>query len=1076
MVENYSVIAEQPECTVLAHYESIARKSEIFQSEQELEDSLIELLTNQGYKNPPITDEQSLIANLRVQLEALNKCTFSDAEWKRLFNQEIANETRNIEDKTELLQKQDAIIGIKRDNGEPKNVMLIDKENLANNTLQVIRQYVPSGGSAKNRYDVTILVNGLPMVHIELKRRGVSIRNAFNQIDRYQRESFWAGAALFGYVQLFVISNGTHTKYYSNTTRLSRESETKRQQSGGRKIESNSFEFTSFWSDAENNVIYDLEDFAKTFLKKRTLLNIITKYCVFTVDKELLAMRPYQISATERILLRIETAIKNRWQGTRNAGGYIWHTTGSGKTLTSFKTAQLATEIEGVEKVLFVVDRQDLDYQTMKEYDNYEKDCANSNTSSQILARQLNDDTSKIIITTIQKLSFALKRRSENYEWDVLGKNVVFIFDECHRSQFGKMHTEIRRAFKKYIMFGFTGTPIFAANAQKSGAVSMKTTAEIFGGELNENGQHTEALHKYVIVDAIRDKNVNKFRVDYIKTIKSKDGARMAEGKEEQKFLEDEKRIKLVAKYILDHFDQKTKRSESFKFQKIINVEEVVKQEEKDKKNSGKKNSGKKNDKVKVEEKKATVSRNGFNSIFAVDSVEMAKKYYLAFKELMSEPLASKYTIATIFSYETNEEGEDLTGTTDENPNDVSRLDATSKEFLKDVAIEDYNKRFGTEYGVEGDKFHNYYKDISLRMKNGDIDILIVVGMFLTGFDAKGLNTLWVDKNLRMHGLLQAYSRTNRILNSVKDCGNIVCFRDLEENTNESFAIFGNKDAKGIAFMRKFEDYYYGYDEKGKHHKGYVEIVNELMETFPIEKMEGVIKEEDKKAFVRLMGSFLKSFNLLSAYDEFCPEDDEKRKEIRIISEGCAQDYLSWYIDFYEEFNEGGGRGGDTNGGQTTDVEFEIELVKHVQIDIAYILMLVEKYKKSEKNGEDIRTEIIKGIKASPDLRNKLELIEKFLDRVSTFEGDVHEEWEKYLVEEKQLRVNKLIAEEKLKPEQTNKFLESCFAEGRVEENGTAITTILPPMPIFGGGNIRSVTKARVIEKIKSLFDIFTDI
>lgn len=1060
MVETYNVIAEQPESTVIANYKSIVRKSELYQSEQELEDSLIKLLVNQGYKNPTIIDEQSLIENLRVQLEALNKCTFSDAEWKRLFSQEIANKTRSIEEKTEILQRQDAIVGLKRDNGEPKNVMLIDKKNLANNTLQVIRQYIPSGGSAKNRYDVTILVNGLPLVHIELKRRGVNLRNAFNQIDRYQRESFWAGNGLFEYVQLFVISNGTHTKYYSNTTRLSRESETKRQQSGGRKIESKSFEFTSFWSDAENNVIYDLEDFAKTFLKKRTLLSIITKYCVFTADKVLLAMRPYQIAATERILLRIETAIKNRWQGTRNAGGYIWHTTGSGKTLTSFKTAQLATEIEGVEKVLFVVDRQDLDYQTMKEYDNFEKDCANSNTSSKILTRQLNDKTTKIIITTIQKLSIALTKRSESYDWDILGKNVVLIFDECHRSQFGKMRTVIRRAFKKYIMFGFTGTPIFLANAQKSGAASMKTTAEIFGGELNENGQHVDALHKYVIVDAIRDKNVLKFNVDYINTIKTKDGARMADANEEQKVLEDDKRIRLVAQYILDRFNQKTKRSESFNYQKIANVREVIK------------------DGRKAKEDKVNGFRKGFNSILAVDSVEMAKKYYLALKELMSEPGAKKYTIATIFSYESNEEGANLTGTTDENPNDVSRLDATSKEFLKNVAIEDYNKLFGTEYGVEGDKFHNYYKDISLRMKNGDIDILIVVGMFLTGFDAKGLNTLWVDKNLRMHGLLQAYSRTNRILNSVKNCGNIICFRDLEDNTNESFAIFGNKDAKGIAFMRKFKDYYYGYDENGRHHEGYVEIVNSLLETFPIEKMGDVIKDEDKKAFVRLMGSYLRFINLLSAYDEFCPEDDEEKKKIRIISEGSAQDYLSWYIDFYEEFKkEQEHGGGDDDGEETTsEVEFEIELAKQVQIDITYILMLVVKYKKSETGGEEIRMEIIKGIKASPDLRNKLELIEKFLDRASTFEGNVHEEWDKYLAEEKKLRVNKLIAEEKLQPEQTNKFLESCFAEGRVEENGTAITTILPPMPLFGGGNIRSVTKARVIKKIKSLFDIFTDI
>lgn len=1042
MVDKYNIIAEQAEMTVMAHYDVQPRGAEPFQSEAALEAKLIKQLVAQGYDNPHIVDEPSLIANLRLQLERLNNYQFSDAEWKRLLDTEIANDAMDIEAKTALIQKADTIVSLKRDNGEPKNIKLIDKRNLGNNRMQVIHQYVPSGGTAKNRYDVTILVNGLPMVHIELKRRGGTLREAFNQIDRYQRESFWAGKALFEYVQIFVISNGTQTKYYSNTTRTAREKETDKAKSAGRKIESNSFEFTSYWSDAENNIISDLEDFAYTFLRKQTLLNVLTKYCVFTVDRLLMAMRPYQIAATERILLRIDTAIKNRWQGTTKAGGYIWHTTGSGKTLTSFKTAQLAAKMDNVKKVLFVVDRQDLDYQTMKEYDNFEKDCANSNSNSAILKRQLKDKSATIIITTIQKLTIVLKKKTDDELKLLLNENVVLIFDECHRSQFGDMHKLVSKSFKKYMMFGFTGTPIFAENAMKYGKGGLQTTAQVFGGELDSRGQHTRPLHTYTIVDAIRDKNVLKFHVDYIKTMNA---------------ITSPKRINIITDYILDHFDQKTKHKEKYKMTKILNVEDVVK------------------DGKDAEEKKDKMAASGFNSIFAVESVAMAKEYYLALKKKMAEPGRRKLRIATIFTYEANEASNAVTGMSDEDPAGIDGLDATSKEFLQKVAIPDYYDMFGTKYDISSEKFQNYYKDISLRMKNNDLDLLIVVGMFLTGFDAKTLNTLWVDKNMKMHGLLQAYSRTNRILNSVKDCGNIVCFRDLDKATKECFALFGNRDAAGLVFMRSFNDYYEGYDDdKGKHMMGYKEIVKALKDKFPVGEIMNITDDEKKKEFIKLFGSYLKAHNLLIAFDDFCPDDLDKRNEVRILQEGERQDYLSWYNDLYDEFKRSQQHG--ERADIEDDIEFEIELVKQVQIDITYILELVAQYKDSQCRDREVLLKISRSITSSPDLRNKKELIEKFIDRMTLEAGEMHEEWDKYLAEEKKRQMDEIISGEKLKPEKTQEFIDRCFKDGYVEENGTAITEILPPMPLFGAGKKRQETKLRVIEKIKEFFDRFTNI
>lgn len=1059
MVDKYNIIAEQAEMTVMAHYDVHPREAESFQSEAALEAKLIKQLVAQGYDNPHIVDEPSLIANLRLQLERLNNYQFSDAEWKRLLDTEIANDAMDIEAKTALIQKADTIVSLKRDNGEPKNIKLIDKRNLGNNRMQVIHQYVPSGGTAKNRYDVTILVNGLPMVHIELKRRGGTLREAFNQIDRYQRESFWAGKALFEYVQIFVISNGTQTKYYSNTTRTAREKETDKAKSAGRKIESNSFEFTSYWSDAENNIISDLEDFAYTFLRKQTLLNVLTKYCVFTVDGLLMAMRPYQIAATERILLRIDTAIKNRWQGTTKAGGYIWHTTGSGKTLTSFKTAQLAAKMDNVKKVLFVVDRKDLDYQTMKEYDNFEKDCANSNSNSEILKRQLKDKSATIIITTIQKLTIVLKKKTDDELKLLLNENVVLIFDECHRSQFGDMHKLVSKSFKKYMMFGFTGTPIFAENASIVKDGLMQTTSQLFGGELDSRGQHIRPLHTYTIVDAIRDKNVLKFHVDYIKTMKEKEGVedKQVESINEKKAITSPKRINIITDYILNHFDQKTKHKEKYNLTKILNVGDVVKY-------------GK-----DAEEKKDKMSASGFNSILAVESVAMAKEYYLALKKKMAEPERRQLKIATIFTYEANEASNVVIGMSGEDPAGIGDLDATSKEFLQNVAIKDYNEMFGTKYDISSEKFPNYYKDISLRMKNNDLDLLIVVGMFLTGFDAKTLNTLWVDKNLKMHGLLQAYSRTNRILNSVKDCGNIVCFRNLDEATKECFALFGNRDAAGLVFMRSFNDYYEGYDDdKGKHMMGYKEIVKALKDKFPVGEIMNITDDEKKKEFIKLFGSYLKAHNLLIAFDDFCPDDLDKRNEVRIMQEGERQDYLSWYNDLYDEFKRSQQHG--ERADIEDDIEFEIELVKQVQIDITYILELVAQYKASQCRDREVLLKISRSITSSPDLRNKKELIERFIDRMTPEAGEVHEEWDKYLAVEKKRQLDEIISGEKLKPEKTQEFIDRCFKDGYVEENGTAITEILPPMPLFGAGKKRQETKLRVIEKIKEFFDRFTNI
>ena len=743
------------------------RRSDSYQSEAELEKEFIRLLVEQGYTYLNIHKEADLIANLRERLEELNNIKFTDSEWEQFFTTAIANPNDKIEDKTQTIQE-DYVKVLKREDGTSKNIRLIDKKNVHNNRLQVLNQYEngkAEGAKYNNRYDVTVLVNGLPLVHIELKRRGVPIREAFNQIERYQRDSFWAGCGLFEYVQIFVISNGTLTKYYSNTTRINT---IKDAHSGKTKKSktSNSFEFTSYWADANNKVIPDIVDFAKTFFAKHTLLNIITRYCIFTSEKMLMVMRPYQITATERILNRIEIAHNYKKYGSVAGGGFIWHTTGSGKTLTSFKTARLASQLDFIDKVLFVVDRKDLDYQTMKEYDRFEKGAANSNTSTAILKKQLENPNAKIIITTIQKLANFIKR---NQQHDVYNKEIVIIFDECHRSQFGDMHTDIIKHFKKYYLFGFTGTPIFAKNAGARKNAQLMTTEQAFG----------DKLHTYTIVDAINDKNVLPFRVDFIKTMALEEDIKDEDvwGIDREKPMMASERISLVTKYILDNFDRKTYRGDkTYVFNALTNIKDVA-------------SAGRQ----EVEEIKRKQRLSGFNSIFAVASVPMAKLYYQEFKKQMAEDPSKSLKIATIFSYGANEEEADGV-IDDENSEDTSALDQNSRDFLED-AIRDYNVMFHTNYDTSSDKFQNYYKDVSLRMKNKELDLLIVVNMFLTGFDATTLNTLWVDKNLKMHGLIQAFSRTNRILNSIKTYGNIVCFRRLQPRMESAIALFGDRDA-----------------------------------------------------------------------------------------------------------------------------------------------------------------------------------------------------------------------------------------------------------------------------------------
>lgn len=1029
----FNIVAATSENTVVTEYTPEPRSADAYQSEAELEKDFISRLTELGYEYLTIHKEDELIANLRTQLERLNGYTFTEGEWKRFFTEYIANANEGIVEKTKTIQE-DHVKTLKRDDGTSKNITLIDKKNIHNNYLQVLNQYAIDTGKRKNRYDVTVLVNGFPLVHIELKRRGVPIREAFNQIDRYQRDSFWAGSGLFEYVQIFVISNGTNTKYYSNTTRFNAVKESGK--SHKKTKTSNSFEFTSFWADANNKVIPDLVDFTKTFFAKHTILNILTKYCIFTSENLLLVMRPYQIVATERILNRIEIAHNYKKYGSIAGGGYIWHTTGSGKTLTSFKSARLASNLYYIDKVLFVVDRKDLDYQTMREYDRFEKGAANSNTSTTVLKRQLEDPDCHIIITTIQKLATFIKKNAQH---DVYDKHIVIIFDECHRSQFGDMHQAITKKFKKYHLFGFTGTPIFALNSGTSKNPNLRTTAQAFGDQ----------LHSYTIVDAINDKNVLPFRVDYIQTMDKEEDiedVKVWDIDREAAYLAPQ-RISLVTSYILDHFNQKTYRSErTYSYNVLTNIAEVA--------------DTKKRKQVQEIRQKQRIS--GFNSIFAVSSVQAAKLYYEEFIKQMTASPEKALKIAVIYSYGANEEDPD--GILDEeNPEDTSALDSTSRDFLE-YAIKQYNSQFNTNYDTSSDKFQSYYKDVSLRMKNKEIDLLIVVNMFLTGFDATTLNTLWVDKNLKMHGLIQAYSRTNRILNSIKKFGNIVCFRALQKRTDAAIALFGDKAAGGIVTMRSFDDYYNGYeDSKGKHIDGYVDLIDKLLTGFPIDEPQ-IIGEERQKEFISLLGAILRMRNLLVSFDDFNGKE--------LISERDFQDYLGRYQDLRDEWNERRKRGDLTN--IDDDIVFEIELIKQIEINIDYILMLVQQYHDSHCMDKEVLITIQKAVDSSPELRSKKDLIENFIAGINEVD-DVMNEWHSYVVQEREKTLQTIITEEKLKSEETRQFIEGAFRDGGIKTTGTDIDKILPAVSRFGGGN-RKAKKETVIEKLKAFFERFWNI
>ena len=1024
-MRDIKVVMATNESTVVAEYTPDENKKTSYQSEADLEREFIELLKSQSYEYVTIKSEQDLINNLRKQIELLNDYTFSNKEWEQLFNEHIANKNYTIVDKTKIIQ-QDEIRNITLDNGFTKNIKLIDKKSIHNNRLQVINQYEVTG-THDNRYDVTILVNGLPLVHVELKKRGIAIREAFNQIERYQRDSFWVSSGLFEYVQIFVISNGTHTKYYSNSTRNNHIKELNKAEASKSKKTSNSFEFTSYWADANNKCILDLVDFTKTFFSKHTLLNVLTKYCVFTSENLLLVMRPYQIVATERIINKINLAKNYKWYGSVQASGYIWHTTGSGKTLTSFKTAQLASQMESIDKVLFVVDRKDLDYQTMKEYDRFEKGCANGNTSTAVLKKQLEDPNCRIIITTIQKLNSFI---SGNKEHKLFNEHVVMIFDECHRSQFGIFHTKIVKAFKNYYLFGFTGTPIFAANAVVGKNPNLTTTEQVFG----------DKLHTYTIVDAIRDENVLPFRIDYINTIKEKDGIKDKDvyAIDQEEVMNSPQRIHDVTEYILDKFETKTKRNaKTYEFSKISNVKEMA--------------ASKFN---KVDSVKNKVRLQGFNSILAVSSIPAAKLYYVELKKQMEQlPEHKKLKIATIYSYGVNEDPDGFF-MGEENSDTVEELDKSSRDFLES-AIKDYNEMFKTNYDTSSDKFQNYYKDVSLRMKNREIDLLIVVNMFLTGFDATTLNTLWVDKNLKYHGLIQAFSRTNRILNSVKSYGNIVCFRDLQRQTDDAISLFGDKDATGLVLLKTYDDYYYGYvDEKEKYHPGYSELIDKLREEYPTNEL--IESEQAQKDFISLFGHILRLINILSAFDQF-PGNE-------ILTERELQDYKSIYIDLYQIYKK------KVDGEKESiieDVVFEIDLIKSVEINIDYILMLIEKYHSTNCQDKEIVASIRKAIDSTIELRSKKMLIEAFIESVNV-DSNVSEDWLRFVDEQSEKDLLEIIAEENLKEAETFKFMENAFREGAIKTIGTDIDKILPPMSLFGG---RAKKKQIVLEKLNKYFE-----
>ena len=971
-----------------------------YQSEAELELQFIDQLNKQGYSTVSVPDYDALVENFKVQFEAFNADKLdkplTDKEWERILNLMLG---KSVFQSAKILR--DKFV-LEREDGTKVYLSFFDSDH-TKNIFQVTHQTTVVGKYV-NRYDVTLLVNGLPLIQVELKRRGIDIREAVNQVMRYKKHSY---NGLYHFIQIFVVSNGVDTKYFANSDR--------------EMLHSLAF----FWTDFDNVRLTNLKDFSIAFLARDHIIKMLTRYMILNdTDKMLMVMRPYQVYAVEALV---------RQATLTNRNAYVWHTTGAGKTLTSFKTAQLATKLNYIDKVLFVVDRKDLDYQTMKEYDRFEKGAANSNTSTAVLKRQLEDDNARIIITTIQKLATFIKKNAGHSVFD---KRVVIIFDECHRSQFGDMHQAITKYFKKYHLFGFTGTPIFAVNAGVSKNPTLRTTEQAFGDQ----------LHAYTIVDAINDKNVLPFRVDYIKTMDAEpdiDDKEVWDINREKAFLAPE-RIRLVTDYILTHFDQKTYRGDkTYTYSVLQNIAEVA-------------SAG---SKQQIEEIKQKQRVSGFNSIFAVSSVDAAKLYYAEFQRQMAENPQKRLKVAVIYSYEANEEETD--GILDEeNPEDTSALDQSSRDFL-DAAIRDYNGVFHTNYSTDGDKFQNYYKDVSLRMKNKELDLLIVVNMFLTGFDATTLNTLWVDKNLKMHGLIQAYSRTNRILNSIKVFGNIVCFRNLQKRTDDAISLFGDKEAGGIVLMRGYKDYYFGYeDADGKYHPGYQDMIEELTTKFPLTE-ERITGEQRQKEFIVLFGAILRMRNLLTSFDKFAGSE--------ILSERDFQDYLGRYQDLRDEWKnrKPGGEKEDI----TDDIVFEIELIKQIEINIDYILLLVQKYHDSHCDDKEVLITIRKAVDASPELRSKKALIETFIAGINDV-SDVMLEWRTFVAEEKERQLVAIIQEENLKDDETRRFMESSFRDGSVKTTCTDIDRLMPPISRFGGGN-RAEKKQTIIEKLKGFFDRF---
>ena len=995
-----STIAEMTNGIILANYEEILQVQDTYQSEKELEDGMIRDLESQGYERFYGKTSEELYKNLKIQIERLNKVAFTDKEWERFLVEYLDCPNDGMIEKTRKIQE-NYIYDFIFDDGHLKNIKIIDKKNIHNNILQVCNQ-IKQKGKHKNRYDVTILVNGLPLVHIELKKRGVSLHEAFSQIDRYGKESFNAENSLYKFVQIFVISNGTYTRYFANTTARNK----------------NHYEFTCEWADAKNKVIRDLKDFTATFFEKRTILEVLTKYCVFDSNDILLIMRPYQIAATERILWKIESSYQNKKSGKIEAGGFIWHTTGSGKTLTSFKTAKLATELEYIDKVFFVVDRKDLDYQTMKEYQKFQPDSVNGSKDTKELKRSIEKQDNKIVVTTIQKLNEFVKK---NPSHEIYDKHCVIIYDECHRSQFGDAQKNIRKSFKNYYQFGFTGTPIFPENA-----LGSDTTAGIFGAQ----------LHSYVITDAIRDKKVLKFKVDY-NDIRAKFKAAETETDDkklkelEKRMLLHPERISKIVEYILKVYNTKTHRNEYYN----------------------------------IKQKRL----NGFNAIFAVQSVEAAKLYYEEFqKQQENLPEEKRLKVATIYSFAANEERNAIGDIPDENF-EPSAMESTSKEFL-DKVISDYNDYFKTNFSTNGSEFQNYYKDLSKKVKDKKIDILIVVGMFLTGFDAPTLNTLFVDKNLRYHGLIQAFSRTNRILNKVKTFGNIVCFRDLEKATKNAIKTFGDENSVNVILEKSYNDYINGFkdEETGKSIKGYVSLCNEIVEKFP--KPVEIEKNQDKKEFAELFGELLKTENILKNFDEF--ENFEK-----IISDRQMQDMKSVYVDICEEIRNAGKDDSNEEGIDFSDIEFQIDLLKTDEINLDYILELILEKTKEHDDIETLKSEIRRVIRTSLGTRAKENLVINFINKTDLKKlknnVEILDAFYKYAKEEKKEKIDELVKDENLK-EDSRRFIEKSINKGFVDYAGSELDSILPPTSRRKGA--REVKKQSVLEKIQKMVEIFIGI